>query len=116
MFDAALMTALWHFLLNRTFLNHLYIFTFLTPVFGLFLGGPYFEGRLGLVQALGVVETVAGIQLVATKSSRSATRSGQAPLESAALPSRVVSAFDSQASLPAQCKASMATVAPWPDR
>lgn len=78
-FGTALMTALWYYLLNRTSLNRLNIFTFLTPVFGLFLGGLFFEERLGLVQGLGIVVTVAGIQLVATKNRRSATRSGQTP-------------------------------------
>ena len=68
------MTALWYYLLNRTSLNRLNTFTFLTPVFGLFLGGLFFEERLGLVQGLGIVVTVAGIQLVATKTSHSATQ------------------------------------------
>lgn len=73
-FGTALMTALWYYLLARASLNRLNTFTFLTPVFGLLLGGLFFDERLNLIQGIGVIVTVVGIQLVATKGGRSATR------------------------------------------
>ncbi|WP_353254009.1 DMT family transporter [Salinisphaera sp. PC39] len=69
-FGTALMTALWYYLLARAPLNRLNTFTFLTPVFGLLLGGLFFEERLNLVQVLGIVVTILGIQLVATEPGR----------------------------------------------
>lgn len=73
-FGTALMTALWYYLLARASLNRLNTFTFLTPIFGLLLGGLFFDERLNLIQGIGVIVTVVGIQLVATKGGRSATR------------------------------------------
>lgn len=67
-FGTALMIALWYYLLARAPLNRLNTFTFLTPVFGLLLGGLFFGERFGLVQALGILVTILGIQLVANKS------------------------------------------------
>ncbi|WP_043768257.1 DMT family transporter [Algiphilus aromaticivorans] len=71
-FGTALMTALWYYLLARASLNSLNTFTFLTPIFGLLLGGLFFEERLSLIQGIGIIVTVIGIQMVATKSSRPA--------------------------------------------
>jgi drug/metabolite transporter (DMT)-like permease len=73
-FGTALMTALWYYLLARASLNRLNTFTFLTPVFGLLLGGLFFEERVNLIQGVGIMVTVVGIQLVATKSTRPAPR------------------------------------------
>lgn len=67
-FGTALMTALWYYLLARAPLNRLNTFTFLTPVFGLLLGGLFFGERFGSIQVFGILVTILGIQLVATKS------------------------------------------------
>jgi drug/metabolite transporter (DMT)-like permease len=66
-FGTALMTGLWYYLLARAPLNRLNTFTFLTPVFGLLLGGLFFDERLGWIQAIGIGVTILAIQLVATK-------------------------------------------------
>lgn len=66
-FGTAVMTALWYYLLGRAPLNRLNPFMFLTPVFGLLMGGLFFDERLGVIQVIGIVVTVGGIQLVATK-------------------------------------------------
>lgn len=73
-FGTALMNALWYYLLSRASLNRLNTFTFLTPVFGLLLGGLFFEERFGSIQVVGIIVTVVGIHLVATTSDHSATR------------------------------------------
>jgi drug/metabolite transporter (DMT)-like permease len=68
-FGTALMTALWHYLLTQASLNRLNTFTFLTPIFGLLLGGLFFDERFGWIQAVGIGVTILAIQLVATKPS-----------------------------------------------
>lgn len=68
-FGTALMTGLWYYLLARAPLNRLNTFTFLTPVFGLLLGGLFFDERLGPVQIIGILVTLLGIQRVATRPS-----------------------------------------------
>ena len=73
-FGTALMTVLWYYLLARAPLNRLNTFTFLTPVFGLLLGGLFFGERLGPIQVVGILVTILGIQRVATRSSRSMER------------------------------------------
>lgn len=67
-FGTALMTVLWYYLLARAPLNRLNTFTFLTPFFGLLLGGLFFEERFGSIQIIGIFVTIVGIQFVATKS------------------------------------------------
>jgi drug/metabolite transporter (DMT)-like permease len=74
-FGTALMTALWYYLLARAPLNRLNTFTFLTPVFGLMLGGLFFGEQFGSIQAIGIPVTILGIQLVASKSSPARQRS-----------------------------------------
>lgn len=66
-FGTAIMTVLWYYLLHRLPLNRLNPFTFLTPVFGLLLGGLFFGERLGPIEGAGIVVTIFGIQLVATQ-------------------------------------------------
>lgn len=66
-FGTALMTVLWYYLLERSALNQLNTFTFLTPVFGLLLGGLFFDERLDSTQGAGIFVTLVGIHLVATK-------------------------------------------------
>ncbi|CAM9938407.1 DMT family transporter [Salinisphaera sp. P385] len=68
-FGTALMTALWYHLLQRASLNRLNTFTFLTPVFGLLLGGLFFDERLDSIQLIGILVTILGIQRVATRPS-----------------------------------------------
>ncbi|PAU81427.1 EamA family transporter [Halovibrio salipaludis] len=69
-FGTALVSALWYHLLSRASLNRLNTFNFLTPAFGLLMGGLFFEERLGLIQTIGILITLLSIQLVATNPSR----------------------------------------------
>jgi drug/metabolite transporter (DMT)-like permease len=66
-FGTAVVTVIWYYLLHRLPLNRLNPFTFLTPVFGLLLGGLFFGERLGLIEVAGIAVTVFAIQLVATR-------------------------------------------------
>ena len=63
-FGTAVMTVIWYYLLHRLPLNRLNPFTFLTPVFGLLLGGLFFGERLGVIEGAGIIVTVLAIQLV----------------------------------------------------
>lgn len=65
-FGTALVSALWYHLLSLAPLNWLNTFSFLTPVFGLLMGGLFFGERLGSVQVIGILITILGIQLVVT--------------------------------------------------
>jgi|TARA_R110001592_G_scaffold177818_1_gene418276 drug/metabolite transporter (DMT)-like permease len=60
----AAMIFLWFGLLARAPLNQLNVFSFLTPVFGLLIGYLFFEERLQLVQALGILVVLCGIALM----------------------------------------------------
>lgn len=64
-FGTALMTALWYYLLDRAPLIKLNSFMFLTPIFGLLLGILFFGEKINQVQAIGIIFTIVGIQLVA---------------------------------------------------
>lgn len=60
----AAMIFIWFGLLARAPLNQLNVFSFLTPVFGLLIGFLFFEERLQLVQALGILIVLCGIALM----------------------------------------------------
>lgn len=60
----AAMIFIWFGLLARAPLNQLNVFSFLTPVFGLLIGFLFFEERLQLVQALGILVVLCGIALM----------------------------------------------------
>lgn len=57
----AVVFALWFSLLHRSELNHLNIFTFLTPAFALFIGALFFSETLTLVEIGGIALILAGI-------------------------------------------------------
>ncbi len=57
----ALAFALWFSLLHRSELNRLNTFTFLTPVFALIIGAVFFGERLGLIETVGIILTLAGV-------------------------------------------------------
>ncbi len=60
----AAMIFLWFRLLARAPLNQLNVFSFLTPVFGLLIGFLFFDERLQLAQALGILVVTFGIALM----------------------------------------------------
>lgn len=60
----ALMIVVWFGLLARSNLNRLNVYSFLTPVFGLFIGFLFFEETLTSVQVLGVLFIFCGIALL----------------------------------------------------
>ena len=60
----AAMIFLWFGLLARAPLNQLNVFSFLTPVFGLLIGFLFFDERLQLAQALGILVVTFGIALM----------------------------------------------------
>jgi drug/metabolite transporter (DMT)-like permease len=64
----ALMVVLWYWLLARSTLNRLNVFSFLTPAFGLAMGYLFFEERLDLVQLAGIAVVLAGISLMRGRS------------------------------------------------
>ena len=57
----ALAYVLWFWLLQRSTLNRLNVFTFLTPIFGLILGAVFFGERLAALQVAGVALTILAV-------------------------------------------------------
>ncbi len=57
----ALPFLLWYWLMDKAPLNQLNIFSFLTPIFGLYIGWIYFSESLVLLQWLGVVFVCAAV-------------------------------------------------------
>lgn len=60
----ALMVVLWYTLLGSAPLNSLNSFTFLTPVFGLFIGILFFGETFNFVEILGIGITIVGLIIV----------------------------------------------------
>tara|TARA_B110000211_G_scaffold113567_1_gene131794 strand:+ start:783 stop:1472 length:690 start_codon:yes stop_codon:yes gene_type:complete len=57
----ALPFLIWFWLMDKAPLNQLNIFSFLTPIFGLVIGGVYFEESLSPWQWMGVVTVIVGV-------------------------------------------------------
>lgn len=66
----ALPVILWFWLMNKSPLYKLNVYSFLTPVFGLYLGYTYFSESLSLTQWLGVFLVIAAIPLVNSSTKR----------------------------------------------
>ncbi len=73
-FGTAAAFVLWFALLQKSNLNRLNVFSFLTPIFGLFMGAAFFSERLGTLELAGVALSLLGI-LVVSRWSNEAARS-----------------------------------------
>ena len=73
----ALPFLLWYWLMAKAPLNQLNIFSFLTPIFGLILGGVYFAESLSRWQWVGVLVVIAAIviSILPTKTMKDTSRS-----------------------------------------
>ena len=69
MLGTALPFALWFWLMSKAPLYKLNVFSFLTPVFGLYFGYAFFSESLSLIQWLGILLILAAIPLVTLTSS-----------------------------------------------
>jgi drug/metabolite transporter (DMT)-like permease len=82
----ALTTVLWYWLLQREELGRLSLFLFLVPVMGLAIAALAFHERIGRLEAVGVVITLAGIAAVVREMRQNALARREARPAPVALP------------------------------